>query len=73
MMSHDLVTLGSSDDLEYYIRECGIILGVTDRLPEQHQTAKDILEFVMTQIADYKKFDNEPLSHGIAPTPNSVQ
>ena len=48
---------GSDDDLEYYVRECGDILGVTHHLPQENRTAKHILEHVFTQIVEFKKLN----------------
>ncbi|OAJ36371.1 hypothetical protein BDEG_20550 [Batrachochytrium dendrobatidis JEL423] len=53
------------DDLEYYIRECGDILGVTDRMNANRDgsnagekpDAKHILEYVFQSIANWKKLD----------------
>ncbi|XP_005108178.1 intraflagellar transport protein 52 homolog [Aplysia californica] len=50
----------SDDDLEYYVRECGDILGVTHNLPQESRTAKHILEHVFTQIVEFKKLNQEP-------------
>lgn len=47
----------SEEDLEYYVRECGSILGVTSRLPAECHTAKHILEHIFTQIAEFKKLN----------------
>jgi intraflagellar transport protein 52 len=51
----------NDDDLEYYIRECGEILGVTNKLPnEPHaREGKNILEYVLRQIVDFKKAEQE--------------
>ena len=50
-------TPGSDEDLEYYVRECGEILGVTNKLPPDSRTAKDILSHIFTQIVEFKKFN----------------
>lgn len=47
----------NDDDLEYYVRECGRILGITDRLDSDKQTAKHIVEFVFRSIVNWKKLD----------------
>ncbi|XP_013080339.1 intraflagellar transport protein 52 homolog isoform X1 [Biomphalaria glabrata] len=49
----------SDDDLEYYVRECGDILGVTHNLPQESRTAKHILEHIFTQIVEFKKLNQE--------------
>lgn len=48
-------TAGSDEDLEYYVRQCGDIMGVSSRLPSDKRTAKDVLEFILTQVVEYKK------------------
>jgi intraflagellar transport protein 52 len=42
-------------ELEYYIRECGRILGVSD----ENMQAKEILHSISIKIANYKKLDKE--------------
>ena len=59
-------TPGSDEDLEYYVRECGEILGVTAKLPPGSHTAKDILSHVFTQIVEFKKF-NQVNVHSFTP------
>eukprot|EP00041_Stephanoeca_diplocostata_P039347 m.1617510 g.1617510 ORF g.1617510 m.1617510 type:complete len:422 (-) comp25373_c0_seq3:7912-9177(-) len=43
------------DDLEYYVRECGDILGVSMKLPTDKRDGKHILEHVFKQIVEFKK------------------
>ncbi len=43
----------TNEDLEYYVKRCGEILGVTERI--QKDSAKHILEFVLKQITNFKK------------------
>ncbi|XP_048819102.1 intraflagellar transport protein 52 homolog isoform X36 [Lagopus muta] len=45
----------TDDDLEFYIRKCGDILGVTSKLPKEKQDAKHILEYVFFQVVEFKK------------------
>lgn len=45
----------NDDDLEYYIRECGEILGVNEKLDAEKRDAKRVLEYVFKQIANWKK------------------
>lgn len=52
-----VTSLGSDDDLEYYVRECGSILGVTSKLAPEHKNAKHILEHIFTQLVEFKKFN----------------
>ena len=48
---------GSEDDLEYYVRECGNILGVTQKLDSEAQSAKHVLSFIFDRIVEFKKFN----------------
>ncbi|KAJ3150366.1 Intraflagellar transport protein 52 [Geranomyces variabilis] len=48
----------TDDDLEYYVRECGRILGVVDRLDEGKRDAKHVLEFVFRSVVNWKKLDH---------------
>jgi len=51
----------NDDDLEYYMRECGEILGVTNRLPADtdKRDGKHILEYIFKQIVEFKKADQD--------------
>ena len=57
--------LGSDSDLEYYIRECGDILGVTGKLAPDSQDAKHILEHIFAQVVEFKKMNQ--VSHTSCP------
>lgn len=46
---------GGDSDLEYYVRECGDILGVSSKLPQEKRSGKDILDHVFTQLVEFKK------------------
>ncbi|XP_013774231.1 intraflagellar transport protein 52 homolog [Limulus polyphemus] len=46
-------------DLEYYIRECGDILNISNKLPLGGRTAKHILEYILSQVAEFKKLNQE--------------
>ena len=48
---------GDAKSLEYYVRECGDILGVTPRLARGKVSARDILEHVFRKVVQYKKLD----------------
>jgi intraflagellar transport protein 52 len=48
---------GNDDDLEYYIRECGEILGIAEKLGGEQKDAKHILEFVFKSIVNWKKLN----------------
>jgi intraflagellar transport protein 52 len=43
--------------MEYYVRECGEILGVTNKLPADARDAKHILEYILAQVAEFKKLN----------------
>eukprot|EP00730_Choanoeca_flexa_P020033 TRINITY_DN9794_c0_g1_i1.p2 TRINITY_DN9794_c0_g1~~TRINITY_DN9794_c0_g1_i1.p2 ORF type:complete len:428 (+),score=73.70 TRINITY_DN9794_c0_g1_i1:101-1384(+) len=49
----------NDDDLEYYVRECGDILGISHRLDADKRDGKHILEFVMKQLVQYKSSNQE--------------
>jgi len=51
----DLNISGNDTDLEYYVRECGEILGISQRLPKEQRGSKHILEHVLAQIVEFKK------------------
>ncbi|KAJ8032906.1 Intraflagellar transport protein 52-like [Holothuria leucospilota] len=54
----------SDDDLEYYVRECGDILGVSSKLPADVRDAKHILEHIFVQVVEYKKINQEDIDVG---------
>lgn len=43
--------------MEYYVRECGEVLGVTNKLPADARDAKHILEYILAQVAEFKKLN----------------
>lgn len=47
------------DDVEYYILECGDILGITQDLPVMKRSAKHILEFCLRQLINFKKMNQD--------------
>jgi len=49
--------LGGDDDLEYYVRECGDILGVAKNLAPDSRDAKHILEYILAQVTEFKKLN----------------
>ncbi|XP_053571664.1 intraflagellar transport protein 52 homolog [Bombina bombina] len=49
----------TEDDLEFYVRKCGDILGVTSGLPKDEQDAKHILEHIFFQVVEFKKLNQE--------------
>uniref|UniRef100_A0A2K6T0B9 Intraflagellar transport 52 n=1 Tax=Saimiri boliviensis boliviensis TaxID=39432 RepID=A0A2K6T0B9_SAIBB len=50
----------TEEDLEFYVRKCGDILGVTGKLPKDQQDAKHILEHVFFQVVEFKKLNQSP-------------
>eukprot|EP01013_Petalomonas_cantuscygni_P008611 TRINITY_DN2133_c0_g1_i1.p1 TRINITY_DN2133_c0_g1~~TRINITY_DN2133_c0_g1_i1.p1 ORF type:complete len:482 (-),score=122.34 TRINITY_DN2133_c0_g1_i1:1389-2834(-) len=49
-----------TEDLEFYIKEVGEVLGITRRLAaEKRGDARAVLEEVLTQIVNFKKLNNE--------------
>jgi intraflagellar transport protein 52 len=44
----------SDDDLEFYIRECGEILGVTRHLQQSERDAKGILAYIASRVIEYR-------------------
>ncbi|XP_061418542.1 intraflagellar transport protein 52 homolog [Lethenteron reissneri] len=49
----------TDDDLEYYVRKCGDILGVTSKLPREAQDARHVLQHVFFQLVEFKKLNQE--------------
>ncbi|XP_030068457.1 intraflagellar transport protein 52 homolog isoform X2 [Microcaecilia unicolor] len=49
----------TEDDLEFYVRKCGDILGVTNSLPRDKQDAKHILEYIFFRVVEFKKLNQE--------------
>eukprot|EP00929_Paragymnodinium_shiwhaense_P019971 TRINITY_DN1344_c0_g2_i1.p1 TRINITY_DN1344_c0_g2~~TRINITY_DN1344_c0_g2_i1.p1 ORF type:complete len:447 (-),score=114.94 TRINITY_DN1344_c0_g2_i1:49-1389(-) len=48
----------TDDDLDFYIRQAGEVLGVTQKLGER-RSAKHILEFVFKELVGYKKMNQD--------------
>jgi intraflagellar transport protein 52 len=44
----------TDDDIEFFIHECGEILGVTAQLPQNERDAKSILAYVASRLMEYK-------------------
>uniref|UniRef100_A0A3P9PWU6 Intraflagellar transport 52 homolog (Chlamydomonas) n=1 Tax=Poecilia reticulata TaxID=8081 RepID=A0A3P9PWU6_POERE len=51
------LTNKTDDDLEFYVRKCGEILGVTPKLDKEHRDAKHILEHIFFQVVEFKKLN----------------
>uniref|UniRef100_V9KLA6 Intraflagellar transport 52 homolog (Chlamydomonas) n=2 Tax=Callorhinchus milii TaxID=7868 RepID=V9KLA6_CALMI len=49
----------SDDDLEFYVRKCGDILGISSKLPQDDRDAKHILEHVFFQVVEFKKLNQD--------------
>ncbi|XP_060714503.1 intraflagellar transport protein 52 homolog isoform X4 [Tachysurus vachellii] len=49
----------TDDDLEFYVRKCGDIFGVTGKLDKEKQDAKHILEHIFFQVVEFKKLNQE--------------
>ncbi|XP_072918084.1 intraflagellar transport protein 52 homolog isoform X2 [Hemitrygon akajei] len=47
----------TEDDLEFYVRKCGDILGVSNR--QENKGAKEILEHIFFQVVEFKKLNQE--------------
>lgn len=48
------------EDLEYFVRESGDILGVTPKIPPTSRDAKHILEYIFMQLTEFKKLNQDP-------------
>ncbi|KHN76535.1 Intraflagellar transport protein 52 -like protein [Toxocara canis] len=46
-------------DLEYFVKEAGEIFGITRSLPANDRGPKRILEYVLHQVAEFKKLNQE--------------
>lgn len=60
---------GTDDDLEFYVRKCGDILGVTAKLDKDHRDAKHILEHIFFQVVEFKKLNQVSEADTVMPTP----
>ena len=50
----------NDDDLEYFIKEAGDVLGIAQQLPPHQRTARHVLAQTFKQIAAWKKLNAEP-------------
>lgn len=48
----------TDEDLEFYIRQAGEVLGVTEKLGER-RSAKHILEYIFRQLVNFKKMNQD--------------
>ncbi|KAJ3105814.1 Intraflagellar transport protein 52 [Phlyctochytrium planicorne] len=49
----------NDDDLEYYIRECGDILGVADQLDTERRDARYVLDHIFRCIVNWKRLEQK--------------
>eukprot|EP00049_Salpingoeca_infusionum_P001492 m.48687 g.48687 ORF g.48687 m.48687 type:complete len:422 (-) comp11053_c0_seq2:205-1470(-) len=49
----------NDDDLEYFVRECGEIMGITHRIDPAKRDGKHILAFALSQLIEFKKSISE--------------
>jgi len=49
----------TDNDLEFYIRQAGEILGVSEKLGDGKRGAKHILEYVFRQLVNFKKMNQD--------------
>ena len=54
----NLFFLGGRQDLEYFIRESGEILGVNGKLKGPSKDAADVLEFIFRQVHVSRRFSD---------------
>ena len=47
----------SDDDIEYFVRECGHILGVTQNLPAGSRDARHVLDYIFNQLVEFKNLE----------------
>ncbi|CAG2174044.1 unnamed protein product [Oppiella nova] len=52
----------SESDLEYFVRECGLILGISEATTGA-KSAKAVLNFMFTKIVEFKKVNNDHNLH----------
>ena len=55
--------IGTDSDLEYYVRECGDILGISGKLAADKRNAKHILEYVLHQVVEFKKLNQVSITN----------
>jgi len=48
---------GGDDDLEYYVRECADILGISGKLAANRRSAKHVLQHVFQHVVECKKLN----------------
>jgi len=53
-------------DLEYFVKECGEILGVMPELPEPQRNPKGVLFHIFKKLVQFKKLNNESANNTMA-------
>ena len=53
----------SEQDLDLYIKEFGMIAGISSRMPTDKRGGKQILEFVLTQLFEFKRMYQHGVRH----------
>jgi intraflagellar transport protein 52 len=55
-----LTTSCGEDDLDMYIKEAGEMLGVMQKLPADQREAKNVLEYILKHVVNWKKLNPAP-------------
>ncbi|OQS01756.1 Intraflagellar Transport Protein 52 [Achlya hypogyna] len=64
----------SDDDLEYYVKESAVILGILPKLDPERSDAKHVLEYLFQRIVNFKKLNQDATSmQGLAEMPPLVR
>jgi len=50
---------GGDDDLDYYVKEAGEILGVMGELPDHQKTGRGVLNLIFRKLVKYKMLNQE--------------
>jgi len=54
----------TDEDLDFYVRQAGEILGVTSKLGDG-RSAKHILEYIFKELVGFKKMNQDPAPSGL--------
>merc|ERR1712176_1382069 len=54
----------TDEDLDFYIRQAGEILGVTQKLGER-RSSKHVLEYIFKELVGFKKMNQDPAPGGL--------
>lgn len=55
----------TDEDLDFYVRQAGDVLGVTQKLMEGHRTSKHILAYIFKELVGFKKMNQDPAPGGL--------